>query len=118
MVKLTHDRSLENLFKPHLIIICTILGLRKKTRIKVLSERYKLRFFKNLFFTFKSKYLCCDLQNKIIKTCVSRKAKVLEQKSFWTKNIFSGIWLPRLDKNINKALEHMAESKKKKKESI
>ena len=41
MVKLTHDTSLESLFKPHLIILYTISGTTsKKEKKKGSSERY------------------------------------------------------------------------------
>ena len=53
MVKLTHDTSLESLFKPHLIILYTISGTTSKKKKKVQVKDIKLRFFKNLFFTFK-----------------------------------------------------------------
>ena len=39
---------------------------KKKTRTRVQVEDIKLRFFKNLFLRFKSRYLYYDLQNKII----------------------------------------------------
>ena len=37
----------------------------KKTKIRIQVKDFKLRFFKNLFLRFKSKYFCCSLQNKI-----------------------------------------------------
>ena len=37
----------------------------------------KLRFSKDLFFTFKSKYLCCVLQDKLIKNMRLQKGKIL-----------------------------------------
>ena len=49
--------------------------MRKKTRTRVQVKDIKLRSFKNLFLRFKSKYLCCSLQNKIIKKPISRTKK-------------------------------------------
>ena len=40
MVKLTHDTSLESLFKPHLIILYTISGTTSEKKKKGSSERY------------------------------------------------------------------------------
>ena len=59
------------------IFLCTISGTRykKKTRSRVQKEDAKLRFSKNLFFRFKSKYLCYISQNKIIKTPVLKITK-------------------------------------------
>ena len=61
------------------ILLYTITGARyqKKTRTRVgkwLYERYYSKKF-NLFLKYKSKYLCCGFQNKIIKNPVSRKTK-------------------------------------------
>ena len=66
-----------------------VQGPRKKARTNVQVKNIKLRLFKNLFFTFKSKCLCCALESKIIKTCVSRKEKFNVIKA--CKNLV--IWL-------------------------
>ena len=42
----------------------------RKTRTRVEMNCIKLRSFKNLFSRFRSKYLCCDLQNEITETCL------------------------------------------------
>ena len=42
MVKLTLDTSLKSLFKPHLIIVCTIYKVQgKKSRMKVQEKDIK-----------------------------------------------------------------------------
>ena len=53
-----------------------VQGPRKKFRTKVQVKDIKQRFFKSLFFTFKSRYLCCVLPNKIIKNMHLQKGKI------------------------------------------
>ena len=49
---------------------------KKKTRTRVQIKDVQAKTFKDLFLKHKSKYLCCGLQNKIIKTPFSRTTKV------------------------------------------
>ena len=56
--------------------MCSFIFLTKKIYIIILQNSHESR---NLFFTFKSKYLCCVLKKKKrLKTCISRKAKLHE----------------------------------------
>ena len=75
---MSHHTSLESLFEPHFIILYTIYTILycKKFRTKVQVKDIKLRFVKNLFFTFKSKYLCCVSQDNIIKNMRLQKGKI------------------------------------------
>ena len=53
-----------------------VQGMRKKTRTRVQLKDIKIRFLKNLFLRFKSRYLCCSLQNKIIKKLCLQNNKI------------------------------------------
>lgn len=53
-----------------------VQGPRKKTRLRVQVKDMKLRSFKNVFLGFSSMYLCCVLQNKVIKNMHIQKGKI------------------------------------------
>ena len=112
---------------------------KKEDRTRVQVKDIKLRIFKYIFLRFKSKYLCCGLQNKIIKNTHLQNKKnwhglslpkpakmfVIHYLIFQTpmklfsnvlskKNIlFSDISLPWLGKNMSITMQNMTESPKK-----
>ena len=59
------------------ILLYTIPGARykKKTRTRVGRWLYERYYSKKLILKYQSKYLCCGLQNKIIKNPVSRRTR-------------------------------------------
>ena len=50
-------------------------NVQEKTRTRIQMKDIKQKKNKNLFLKYKSKYLCCGLQNKVIKTPFSRTTK-------------------------------------------
>ena len=58
-------------------LLYTIPGARykKKTRTRVGRWLYERYYSKKLILKYQSKYLCCGLQNKIIKNPVSRRTR-------------------------------------------
>ena len=78
-------------------IVASILLYKKKKKIRTrverwLCERYYSRKFKNLFFKYKSEYLCWGLQNKIIKNPVFRATKFHAVEACKTMFHWTTLW--------------------------